>query len=405
MKPRGSPLRLVFTVLALWLAFHPSLSESNQGRRAAARRALDAILNEEIPVAHSLFDSLRKAEPDRPEGYLGRAMAYWEETLILEDTRRHDDEIEELLEKAIEVSERSVDKDGETSEMLFWLGSAYGLRSSVQMMRGNVFGGIVDGISGRDYLQEALDKDSSNIDARFGIGLSDYIIAKKPRLMRTVSRLFSLPSGDAEGGIRQLEMVAADGVFCQKHAISSRAFIELYYEKNYPEARRRFGNLMLRYPNSLDYRLRYLDSIFALTVKGSVEFYQALVDSARSARSESAQRELVLHPWIRTKLDFIEGYGEYHLGNQEASRRLMKKYLRDWNKKSWLNGLSELMLGKLADLRGDRKAAIDYYRRARKRENVWGVKAEAEKYLKQPFDGTEPTRRPVDKVRRYPQRP
>ena len=90
-----------------------------------------------------------------------------------------------------------------------------------------------------------------------------------------VNRLFSLPAGDREGGLAQLDLVAREGIYCQRHAVSTRAFIELYYEKNSEEARRRFADLLRRYSNSIDYRVRYLDALFALTVKGKIEYRPA----------------------------------------------------------------------------------------------------------------------------------
>lgn len=392
-------------ILYLLLLF-PLSVPADPARQAASQEGIYRLLNEEYDRAHAIFDSLIATGPDLPDGYLGRALAYWDESLLLKEDERYDKEIRRLLKQAIETVEARVRTEGESAEHFFWLGSAYGLSSGLALLRDSVIDGVVDALKSREFLEEAIRLDPDMVDAYFGLGLSDYIAARQPALLRMVSRIFQLPAGDRDRGLARLERVAREGVYTRQHAISSLAFIELYYEKNYEEARQRFADMHRRYPNSLDYRLRYLDAIFALTVKGSPAYRQALIDSVGSARRIAAGRNWKLDRWIDTKLGFIEGFGYYLTGQLEPARKRMETYVREAHKKSWLLGPAHLILGKLADLRGDRKAAVAHYRQVRKKEDVWGVHAEAKTYLERPFTGGEPAQRPSDDpVRRFPERP
>lgn len=363
------------------------------------------MLNADYARAHAIFDSLIHAEPERPEGYLGRAFAYWDASLILEDDTQYDREIRRLIKQTIRVSKRHIKTRGESAPMFFWLGSVYGLSATFEMVRGSILEAVINGLKSREFLQVALDLDPNLVDARFGLALSDYIVARKPRLLRMVSRFFSLPAGDREGGLAQLDLVAEEGIYCRRHALSSRAFIALYYEKNSEDARRRFADLLRRYPNSIDYRVRYLDALFALTVKGKKVHRGALIDSIRSIRKMAAQRDWKLDRWTDTKLTFIDGFGYYLTGRTERAKKDMETYIQLAEEKSWLLGPAELILGKLADLNGNRTKAIAHYKRALKQEDVWGTLTEARRYLKRPFLGEEPVQRPPDLVRRYPERP
>ncbi len=380
-------------------------SEAGANRETASLRGLDFILNEEYERAHALFDSLITTEPRRPEGYLGRAMAHWEESMLLAGGEERVRPIHALIDGAIDAAEGSVRARGESGEMYFWLGSAYGLRAAVGMTHGDLLRGVVDGLRAREFLMEALALDPGLVDVHFGLGLADYVVSRKPRLLRMVSRLLSLPAGDREAGLARLELVAREGVFCRKHALSSRAYIELYYEKHTEEGRRRFQDLLHRYPNSIDYRVRHLDAKLALTVMGRGGDARSLIDSVGSIRDMAGRRGWTLEPWTRTKLIFVEGYGYYLSGEAELARERMESYVREVKGKSWLLAPAELILGKLADLQGDREEAIRHYRRARKREDVWGSHAEADVYLREPFSGEEVRSRPPDLVRRYPERP
>ena len=397
-------LRLPFHIIGVFLLSVTS-AQAGPSRQTVSLRGLDFIFNEEYGQAHALFDSLIAAEPRRPEGYLGKAMAYWEESMLLAGGEARVDAIYGLIDGAIDAAEDDLRARGESAEMYFWLGSAYGLRAAVGMTHGDLVRGVLDGLKARESLLETRSLDPGLVDAQFGLGLADYVVSRKPRLLRMVSRLLSLPAGDREAGLAQLELVAREGVFCRKHALSSRAYIELYYEKHTEEGRRRFQELLHRYPNSIDYRVRYLDAMLALTVMGREGYARSLVDSVRSIRDMAERRDWTLEPWTRTKLTFVEGLSHYLAGDAGMARDRMESYVAEVEGKSWLLAPAELILAKLADLRGDREEAIRHYRLVRKHEDVWGSHAEAEVYLREPFAGEDAESRPPDLVRRYPQRP
>lgn len=374
-------------------------------RQRAVRQGIDYMLDERYALSHAIFDSLVAVEPERPEGYLGKALSYWNESMLLADGERFVDSVDRLTGRAIKLSERALKMDNNDAEMVFLLGKAYGLRAGLALIHGSPIDGVLHGLKCRDLLKETIRLNPGLADAYFGLGLAEYVADRQPRFLRMVSRLLSLPEGDRERGLERLERVAREGIYTQRHAVSSRAYIALYYEKDYEDGRRRFADLHLSYPHSLDYRIRYLDALFGLTIQGRQNYRQALIDSARSIRLLAEERNWILNRWSRNKLHFIEGFGHYLTGNPEAAIERLELYTAEATKKSWLLGPAHLMLGKLADLRNDRDNALRHYRRVRKHENVWGVHEEADAFLRQPFTGEEPVRRPPDTVRRYPERP
>ncbi len=403
------PHRALRHLTCLTLLFHFSgivhASRVHVPRQHAVRQGIDHVLNERFDLSHAIFDSLVAVEPDRPEGFLGKALTYWNESVLLADGERFADRVDHLTGRAIKSAEQALKTDNDNAEMVFLLGKAYGLRAGMALIHGSPIDGVLHGLKCRDYLKEAIRLDPNLADAYFGLGLADYVAARQPRFLRMVSRLLSLPDGNRKRGLARLQRVAREGIYTQRHAVSSRAYIALYYEKDYEDARRRFADLHRRYPHSLDYRIRYLDALFGLTIRGRQDQRQALIDSARSIHRLARERNWDLNRWSRTKLDFIEGFGHYLTGNVDATKKHLEIYIRDASRKSWLLGPAHLILGKLADLRNDRKIAIRHYRRARKHEDVWGVHDEADNYLRQTFVGDEPVMRPLDTLRRYPEKP
>lgn len=405
MSPRLALILLSGTMLFLDLCGGVRASRAHTPRQRAVRQGIDDMLDERYARSHAVFDSLISVEPERPEGYLGKALSYWNESMLLADGERFVESVDQLTGRAIKLSERALKNDNDDAEMVFLLGKAYGLRAGLALIHGSPIDGVLHGLKCRDFLEETIRLNPDLADAHFGLGLAEYVAARQPRFLRMVSRILSLPDGDRKRGLARLERVAREGIYTQRHAVSSRAYIALYYEKDYEDARRRFTELHLRYPHSLDYRIRYLDALFGLTIRGRRDHRQALIDSARSIRLLAEKRNWRLNRWSRTKLDFIEGFGHYLAGSADAAVVRLEIYTAEAEKKSWLLGPAHLMLGKLADLRDDRKNAVRHYRRVGKYENVWGAREEAAAYLTQPYTGEEPARRPLDTVRRYPEKP
>ena len=88
-------------------------------------------------------------------------------------------------------------------------------------------------------------------------------------------------------------------------------------------------------------------------------------------------------------MNFMLGYSYYHLGKYEESKRLLTGYSGRYRKKgeSYFAGVSELTLGKIYDLEGNREKALQKYRHALKLEEIGNLRELASYYLNHPFSG------------------
>ncbi len=373
---------------------------------APTHRGIDLTLNEDFEPAHAIFDSLIHAHPDRPEPLFYSAVVYWRQSMNTRDGKKYDDDILKYLALSIEASEKWMAYQGESPEMFLWLGNAYGLRTGLRMLRKEVFKGILDGIEGREHLDEAIHLDPVLTDANFGIGLSDYILSRNPSILRAVQRLFDLPPGDRKGGIRRLDDAIENGRFNRTDALSARAYVDLYYEMDAQSARARFLDLLNQYPNSLDYRIRYVDTMLRLHAEHGENLARTMLDSTAAIYRIAFDRKLELYRWRTIKLNFIQGLSHFSIGNYSRARALLGATVaRSRDKDNWLVGPAELLMGKIADIEGERAAAKEHYRRAERRDDVWGSHDEARRYQIRQYAGIEPDTRPIDKEIRYPGRP
>jgi tetratricopeptide (TPR) repeat protein len=398
--------RLLPLVIASFLSGLPSSASAQHPWEAPTHLGIDFTLDENFAAAHAIFDSLMQAHPKRPEPLFYKAVAFWRQGMNVRDGKKYDEEILKHLGLSIEATERWMKYQGESAEMFLWLGNAYGLRTGLRMLRKEVFKVVIDGIEGRENLDEAIHLDPGLIDANFGIGLSDYILSRNPSILRVVQRLFSLPAGDRKEGLRRLDKAIKHGRYNRTDALSARAYLDLYYEMDAQSARTRFQDLLERYPNSLDYRIRYVDTLLRLQMEHGEDLAQSMLDSTASIHRMAFHRKWRLFRWRETKLNFVQGISHFILGHHErAKAHLTATAVRSRDEDNWLVGPAELMLGKIADLAGQRDVAKEHYKRAERRDDVWESRVEAKRYQIQTYTGIEPARHPVDDKIRYPGRP
>ena len=399
------PLKMVGRT-ALLVLLHGTVSLAQPAWEPAVHRIIHHSMDENFDVAHAIADSLLAEHPARPEPPFYKATVFWRQGMNVRDGGKYDAEILSYLDRTILTTESWIKHNGESAEMFLWLGNAYGLRTGLRMLRKEVFKGVIDGIEGRTYLDEAIAQDPDLPDANFGIGLSDYILSRNPSILRAVQRLFDLPSGDRRGGLQRLDDAIARGRYNRVDALSARAYLDLYYEMDAAAARTRLLDLLKRYPDSLDYRIRYVDAMLRLQMEHGENLAQTMIDSIASIHRIAFAREWSLFRWREAKLTFIRGISHFLLGNGDRAKSLLEATVtRSKDEKNWLVGPAELTLGKLADLTGDRTTAKEHYRRAERREDVWGSQEEARRYQIRPYAGVEPKTRPVDQEQRYPGRP
>ena len=372
---------------------------------APALHGIELTLNEEFDRAYATYDSLEKAHPRRPEGPLGQGMVLYNKSLLLKTDKSLWKQAHRHLDRGIDCAEDWADDHGDSVEMFYWLGSAHALKASLHVYQDDMIDAVMAGLRAREFLKASIEQDPEAVDARFGLAFTEYMAARSPRFLTFVARLFNLPSGDRAGSLAEMDRVAREGVYTKSIARTTRAYLELYFERHPGRALEMFRQLRVTYPLSIDYGIRELDCMLALTVTGRDDFSAILADSAAAIEASAAARSLELDEWLQTKLLFVGGYGNYLQGHYEKAQEQMDAYVSESHRKSWIRGPSHLVLGKIADLRGERDIAVQHYRKVLKTENVWGAHLEAEEYLKDPFEGDEKATRPMDTETRFPQTP
>jgi tetratricopeptide (TPR) repeat protein len=197
-------------------------------------QAMDHLYNLEFRDAERLCNEVIKMAPGDPRGHFFKAMTYYYRMSFRGGATNdsafwafawHADRVRTVCERLLEKNEH----DGKA---MFYLGGAVGYKGLAYVNRGESHKAIWDGKKGYDLLEQAVEEDPTNYDAKMGLGLFRHLISKAPDALKPVISLAGL-TGDRYGGLKMIEEAAAKGTYARQEA--RRWLGELYLDEDLPQ--------------------------------------------------------------------------------------------------------------------------------------------------------------------------
>jgi tetratricopeptide (TPR) repeat protein len=287
------------------------------------------------------------------DDYLGQARSTVERRVIAPERAAT---FHTHLNRAIRLAETRVRTNPRDSDAHFQLGAAYGFRASyITTVEGRVLGGFGDARRAFREHRHVLELEPSRTDAALIVGMYRYGISQLPIHWRLLAGFAGFEGGGDEG-IRLVERAAATTSDIQTNARFT--LIVIYNrEERYNDALRVIRELQTQYPRN---RLLWLEAgTTALRAKrfdvARALLQQGLAKLAADGRARAFGEEA---RWRYAYGAALVGMNERELAERELRIVLAIAAPR------WVQGRAHKELGKLADLAGDRPAAIREYRAA-----------------------------------------
>jgi hypothetical protein len=225
---------------------------------------------------------------------------------------------------------------------------------------------------------KVLQLDPSFHDARLAIGAYDYVIGAIPSGIRWFLRLFGVGAGDRTGGIRQLEIAAAQGAMARTDA---RMLLVVIYnrEKQYERSLALIDDLHHRYPRNFLFELSK-GAVYGRLKEWdeAVETYQTVLEKVTTKKDGYERlRAAKVHYAIATgnveRLQFetaLADFGRVTSSEDATANEKANAYL-------WM--------GKIFDSKKDRTKALQQYEALLGLDCDPGLKSEAQRYKRRPF--------------------
>ncbi len=117
----------------------------------------------------------------------------------------------DCIDTALKLAGAALQKDPNDVRMLHALGVTHGLRSNYLFLVEKAWlDSLREATAARKANQQILKIDPNFVDAHLILGLDKYVVASLPFYLRAIGSIGGF-HGDKEGGIRELQLVAAQG--------------------------------------------------------------------------------------------------------------------------------------------------------------------------------------------------
>lgn len=268
--------------------------------------AIDQLYDLEFSAAENTCNEVIKMAPGDPRGHFFKTMVYYYRMSYRGGASNdsafwafswHVDRVKQVCERLLDVNE----DDGKAK---FYMGGAIGYKGLAQVQRGETLSAIWDGKKGYDLLEEAVEQDEQNYDAKMGLGLFRYLISQAPSELQSVISIAGL-KGDRMGGLRMLEEAAAKGTYGRQEA--RRWLFDLYQDEDAPDrALKHVGWLKDTYKRNWYFRVEYADI---------AAFQLRQIDKA-----EPVYRSMLDMPCAKVDEPYVRFLANYRLGTMLEAR-------------------------------------------------------------------------------------
>ncbi|MCX6140891.1 MAG: DUF3808 domain-containing protein [Candidatus Kapabacteria bacterium] len=196
--------------------------------------AMDLLYNLDFVAAEKKCNEVIGLAPGDPRGHFFKAMTYYYK-MSFKGGSKNDTAFWAFVyhaDKVKQVCERLLDQNEQDTKAMFYLGGTIGFKGLAYVGRGETMKAIWDGKKGYDLLADAVAIDPTNMDAKMGLGMFQYMISQAPSALQPAIKLAGM-SGDRWGGLRMLEEAAAKGTYAKSEA--RRWLSSFYLDEDLPK--------------------------------------------------------------------------------------------------------------------------------------------------------------------------
>ena len=378
-------------------------------RAAAAQdldaRGLDHFYNLELNEALRDFRAYTQAAPDDPDrhnliaqGVLFNLMlrnGALESELVtgnnpflrlpkMEPTREESQEFATAIRKAIELSQARLNRNPKDVGALYAIGVAVALRGNYNFLVTKAwFDALRDVTNARKMHNQVTELDPANIDARLLQGAHDYVVGSLPWGYRMLGFLAGF-RGDRDQGIKTIRLVAERGT---RNASDAKILLGVIYrrERRPGDAIPLVSDLLKRYPRNYLFLLE-LSQMYADL--GDKDKALAALDRVSELKRSGAPGYRNLLP---ERIDYARGNLLFWYNDLDDAIAFLEKSAAKAHDLDPNTGvLSFLRMGQCFDLKGERKRAVEAYKKAVAFAPQSEAASESRRYLSIPYRREKP---------------
>lgn len=295
-----------------------------------------------------------------------------------EDARRFDG----AIAKSIGLCDARLKANASDVHCLYAQGVAYGLRGNYNFLVKKAWmDALKDATAARKLHNRALELQPDLIDAKLIEGIHDYIVGSLPFGYKMLGFIVGF-RGDKEGGIRDLQTVAAQG---KLNKLDAKVLLGVIYrrERQPEKAIPILKEMQAEYPRNYLYRFEMVQMYADMGEKQKALDTLAELDQLKKSNTPG------LAALLPEKINFSRGnllfwYRDYDSAIRELQKAAGRVKELDLNTGS----TAYLRLGQCYDMKRQRDTALEFYRAAIRLAPDSDAARQSRQYLSSPYKRT-----------------
>jgi tetratricopeptide (TPR) repeat protein len=351
----------------------------------AAEQGAHELYNLEFDRARETFARLRTGFPGHPAGPTLLATAIWWQARYWYRTPSEGEStiIAGYLDEAIRLSRSLAGRPDTACEGQFFLGGALGVRAHWQMLKGKWAAAAMGARESILVLRPLVSCSPFGEEAYFGLGLYEYAASQLPWTLRWLSRFVVGRSNRAEA-LNMLERAADRSRWMRTDAQGTLALLYTVFDPA-PERALIYAEMMIRErPTS-----PLAHSLYAQALAFSGRWTETLAETARDLEAARTPGSTFAHEAAAFHYD--RGIALLGLRRLPDALAAFTVAVTTDSRAPWISAV-HLKRGNARDLAGDRKGAVEDYKKVLKLPDPWHSHKRAKEFLKRPFSWAEFTR-------------
>jgi len=380
MKKRLAAI-LFFCLTFVFPAGEATAEVPSDRLHAHLRQGIESSLNLDHAAAISSFQKVVELDPENPTGYAFLALARlfsYEMSFDLKERQKSQEEMLRYVGDAVARGEKRIAKNPRDAQSCFALIVAKLVTVRLAIAQRSYFTVARESSNIWNYLEKTRTVDLANYDIYFPMGLLHYHLNHLPGMTRFLSSMI-ITAGDHDRGLQELELAMQKGDLFRELAQAELASVYINFERQPALALAMTVGLRERFPRNFNFSFS-LSAILS-ELRRFDEAYAIARDLEKGIQTGS------LAPQLQPRYDHLLGRILFNQGEHTRSGEYFQKVLEDaapYNARIRASAL--LRLGMIQDVRGQRKQAEEYYRRALNVEGGEGIaQVDARQYLKTPY--------------------
>ncbi len=349
------------------------------------RKGINFVYNLSFDSARVEFQIVANTYPNHPAGHFFIAMVEWWQIITDFEDRSRDKKFIRMLDHVISLCEKRLDEDENDITALFFKGGSLGFQ-------GRLYGNREDWLRAANCGREALPivlkaykLAPNNNDILLGMGIYNYYAAVIPELYPWVKPIMLLfPKGNKIEGLRQLKIASNNARYANIEATYFLLQVYQNFENSHQEALQLALKLHNMFPNNVIFH-KYVGRCYVTLAKWN-EAHRIFSKILDNVKSKKIGYDLI----AEREANYYIGQAEMNLGTYENALQYLYRTdelcrILDTNEISGYMVYTNLKIGMIYDLQGNRDLAIMQYRKVLNMKNYQDSRKQAESYIKTPY--------------------